>query len=81
MFIFFRSKEQANMLWLQDTKQNNADNQNSLRYEATRHFRNTKLECLKAEIEELETNSKLKNIRDLYRIISYFEMVTSLELK
>jgi hypothetical protein len=35
---------------------------------------------LKAKIEELETNSKINNIRDLYRSISDFKRVTSLEL-
>jgi hypothetical protein len=29
--------------------------------------------CLKAKIKELETNSKIKNIRDFYRGISDFE--------
>jgi hypothetical protein len=28
---------------------------------------------MKAKIEELETNSKLKNVRDLYRGINYFK--------
>jgi ABC-type uncharacterized transport system ATPase component len=31
-----------------------------------RHFRNKKKGYLKANFEELETNSKIKNIRDLY---------------
>jgi hypothetical protein len=35
-----------------------------------RHFRNEKKEYLNAKIEQLETNSKIKNIRDLYRGIS-----------
>jgi hypothetical protein len=43
-------------------------------------FRNKKKKYLKAKNDELETNSKLKNIRDLHRIISDFEKVTSLEL-
>jgi len=30
----------------------------------TRHFRNRKKENLKAKIDELETNSKIKNIRE-----------------
>jgi len=34
--------------------------------ESSRHFRNKE----KAKIDELETNSKIKNIRDLYRDIS-----------
>ena len=28
---------------------------------------------MKAKIDELEANSKIKNIRDLYRVISYFK--------
>jgi hypothetical protein len=39
-----------------------------------------KKEYLKAKIEELETNSKIKNIRDLYRAINDLRRVTSLEL-
>jgi hypothetical protein len=39
----------------------------------SRHFRNKKKTCLKAKIEELKTNRKIKkNIRDLYRGISDF---------
>ena len=38
----------------------------------TRHFRNKKRECQKTEINELETDSKNRNIRDLYRGISDF---------
>jgi len=36
-------------------------------------FRNKKKEYLKDKINELETNSKIKNIRDLYRGISHFK--------
>ena len=38
-----------------------------------RRFRNKKKAYLKAKIEDLETNSKIKNIRDLYRGISGFK--------
>ena len=55
------------MLWLQDPNQSNLDNLNSVRREATRHFRNKKKEYIKAKINELETNNKNKNIRDLCR--------------
>ena len=42
--------------------------------EAGRRFRNKKKEYLKAKIEKLETNSKIKkNIRGLYRGISDFK--------
>jgi len=32
-----------------------------------------KKKCLKAKIDELETYSKITNIRDLYRSIIYFK--------
>jgi hypothetical protein len=39
----------------------------------SRTFRNKKREYLKGKINELETNNKKKNIRDLYRGINEFE--------
>ena len=54
-------------------KQSNVSNQNNVRCEASRHFRNKKKEYLKAKIDEFETNSKIKNIRDLYRGINDFK--------
>jgi len=50
------------MQWLQDPKQSNVDNVNSVRREVSRHFRNKKKENLKAKSNELETNIKMKNI-------------------
>ena len=47
-----------------------ADNLNNVRRDASRHFRNIKKAYLRAKIEELETNSKINNIRDLYRGIN-----------
>jgi len=61
-------RKQAKMQWVQDQSQSNVDNLNNVR-----HFRNKKKAYLKAEIEEVETNSKIKNIRDLYRGISDFK--------
>jgi hypothetical protein len=61
------------MQWLQDPCKITVDNQNSVRGEANRHFRNKQNEYLKAKIKELENNSKIKNIRDLYRGISDLE--------
>jgi len=49
------------------------DNLNNVRRDASRHFRNKKKAYLKPKIEEVETNSKIKNIRDLYRGISDFK--------
>ena len=55
------------MQWVQDPSQSNVDNLNSVRPEASRHFRNKKKEYMKAKIEELETKSKIRNIKkDLY---------------
>jgi len=58
------------MQWVQDTSQNKVDNVNSVRREASRHFRNKQKECLNDKIVELETNRKIKTIRGLYRGIS-----------
>ena len=49
------------------------DNLNNVRREASRPFRNKKKAYLKVKIEDLQTNSKIKNIRDLYRGISDFK--------
>jgi hypothetical protein len=59
--------------WLQDPSGINGDNLNSVRREASRYFRNEKKEYLKDKINELATNSKIKNIRDLYRGINEFK--------
>jgi hypothetical protein len=80
MFGFLDQRKQAKMQWLQDPNQGNEDNLNNIRREASRHFRNKNKEYLKAKIEELETNSKLENIRDLHRATKILRRVTSLEL-
>jgi hypothetical protein len=60
-------RKQDKLQWLQNPGGTNEDNLNSLRHEASRHFRNKKCEYLKDKINKLATNSKNKNIRDLYR--------------
>jgi len=60
------------MQWVQDPSQSNVENLNNVIRDASRHFRNKKKAYLKAKIEELETNSKIKNVRDLYRSIIDF---------
>jgi hypothetical protein len=52
---------------LQNPSQINGDNLQNLRHETRRTFRNKKREYLKGKINELETNNKNKNIRDLNR--------------
>jgi hypothetical protein len=51
----------------------NEDNLCDVRRETSRHFRNKKREYLKDKINELESNSKNKNIRDLYSGINEFK--------
>jgi len=53
------------MQWIHDTNQSNVDNLNSVRRDASRHFRGKKKAYLKAKIEELETNSKIKKYQGL----------------
>jgi hypothetical protein len=65
-------RKQAKMQWLQNPNQSNLDNLKNARQEASTHFRNKKREYLKAKINELEINSKNKNIRELYRGINDF---------
>jgi len=61
------------MQWLQDPSQSNVDILNNVRLEVSRHFMDKKKAYLRAKIEELETNSKIQNIRDLYRGINDFK--------
>ena len=68
------------MQWVQDTCQSNVDNLNSVRREVSRHFRNKKKKYLRAKIEELEANSKIHNIRDLYRASVTSRRGTSLDV-
>jgi len=68
------------MQWTQDPSRSNVDNLNNVRHDASRHFRNKKTAYLKAKIEELENNSKINNVRDLYRGITDLRRGTSLEL-
>ena len=58
---------------VQDPNDSNIDNLNNVRCEARRHIRNKKKEYLKVKIDELETNSNIKNIRHLYRGINDFK--------
>ena len=63
----------AKMQWLQNPNQKNADNLNNVRREASRHVRNKMKEYMKVKIDKIETNSKIENMRDLYRDINDFK--------
>jgi hypothetical protein len=51
----------------------NEGNLSNVRREASRHFRKRRREYSKDKINELESNSKNKNIRDLHRGINEFK--------
>jgi hypothetical protein len=69
----FDRRKQAKLQWLQDTSEANEDNLSDGRREASRHFRNKKRGYLKDKINELESKSKNKNIRELYRGTNEFK--------
>jgi hypothetical protein len=58
---------------LQNPSQINLDNLQNIRCETSRTFRKKKSEYLKGKINELETNNKNKNIRDMYSGINEFK--------
>jgi hypothetical protein len=66
-------RKHAKLLWLPDPGEINEDNLNNVRREASRYFRNKKMEYLKDKINELATNCMNKNIRALYRGINEFK--------
>jgi hypothetical protein len=60
-------RKQSKLQWLQDPSQINGDNLNNVRLEASRHCRNERGGYPKDIINELESYSKKKNIRELYK--------------
>ena len=68
------------MQWKHDPSQSNVDNLNNVRRETSRHFRNEKKEYLKAKIDELETNSKIKILGTCTGASMTLRGVTILEL-
>jgi len=58
---------------IQDPSESNVNNLNNVRCNGSRHFRNKKKAYLKAKLEELETSSKVNNVRNLYRGINDFK--------
>jgi len=55
------------------SNQSNLDILNRVRRDVSRHFRDKMKAYLRDKIEELETISKIQNIRDLYRGINGFK--------
>ena len=75
---FLDQRKRAKMQWVQDPSQSNVDNRNNVQREASRHFRIKKKTYLKAKIDEFETYSKIKNIRDLHMASVALKRVTNL---
>jgi hypothetical protein len=63
--VILDQRKQAKIKGIQDPSQSNVDNLNKVKQDASRHFRNKKKAYCKSKIEELETNSKINNIRHL----------------
>jgi len=70
---FLDRRKRAKLQCIQDPRQSDVDILNNVRREVSRHFRNKKKAYLRDKIEELETNSKIQSIRDLYRGINDFK--------
>jgi hypothetical protein len=66
-------RKQAKLQWLQGPSKINGNNLNNIKREASRDFRNKKMEYQKDKINEIASNSKNKNIRDIYRGINNFK--------
>ena len=60
-------RKQAKLKFLQVPTQPNRDNYHTERRETSRTLRNKKRDYLKGKLSEIDTNSKNKNIRDLYK--------------
>jgi hypothetical protein len=65
--------KQFKLQQFQDPSEINGDILNNIRREVSKHFRHKEREYLKNNINELATNSKKKNIRDVYRRINEFK--------
>ena len=61
--------KQAKLKFLQDPTQLNTDNYHTERRETSRTLGNKKRDYLKGKMSEIETNSKNKNSRHLYKEI------------
>jgi hypothetical protein len=70
--LLIDQRKQAKMQLIQDPNENNVDNLNKVRRDASKHFRNKKRAYLNAKIDDLETNSKINNMRDLSEYVFCF---------
>jgi hypothetical protein len=73
VFRFFRSKKRGKNAEGTGSKPKKCNNLNNIRRETRIHLRSQRKGYLEAKLEEFETNSEVKSIRDLYRGISDFK--------
>ena len=59
---FLDQRKRVKMQCIQDPSQSNVNNLNNVRRDVSRHFKNKKKAYLRAKIEELETNIKIKTL-------------------
>ncbi|KAJ4438077.1 hypothetical protein ANN_14016 [Periplaneta americana] len=71
--IVVERRKQAKLKFLQDPVEENRDIYFNERWEASRTLRNKRRGYLKEKLNEIETNSRNKNIRDLYKGIEEFK--------
>jgi hypothetical protein len=71
-------RKEAKLQWLQDPSVVNEENLRNVRREANIHFRNKKTEYFKDKFNELESNSKSKNIRDINKFKKCYQPRTNL---
>jgi len=72
---FLDQRKQAKMQWIKVPSQSNVNNLNNLTCKTSRYFRNKKKEYLKAKIDDVQTNSTMKNITHLYRSLKLWHLV------
>ena len=73
-------RNNAKMQWIQDPSQNNVDNLNNVRLEATRHFRNKKKAYLKAKLRNLKLTVISRILGTCVGVSVTLRRVTGLEL-
>jgi hypothetical protein len=63
--IIRQNGKESKLQWVQNPSEMKADNMDGVRHEADRTFRTKKREYPRYKINDFETNSKNKNIKDL----------------
>jgi len=67
---FLDQRKLVKLQWIHNRSQSNVDILKDVRREVSSHFKEKKKAYLRDKFQELETNSKIQNIRDLYRGIN-----------